>query len=75
MDHVPKHKTMMIVSWKGESHKSLLGNKLLSSSNSKFDRWIMFLMLHRFIVMINDFELLHRFIAFNNVSIPGDKSG
>jgi hypothetical protein len=25
--------------------------------------------------MINDLEFLHRFIALNNFSIPGDKSG
>jgi hypothetical protein len=34
----PKHKTLMIVSWKLESSKSLRENKLLSSCNSKFDR-------------------------------------
>jgi hypothetical protein len=65
----------MIVSWKLESRKSLLENKLLSSSNSKLDRWIMFLMLHRLVEIINDLELSHRFIALNNFSIPGGKSG
>jgi hypothetical protein len=35
----------------------------------------MFLMLHRFMVMINDLELSHRFIASNNFSIPEYKSG
>jgi hypothetical protein len=64
----------MIVSWKLESRKSLRENKLLSSSNSKLDIWVMFLMLHRFIEMINDLEFSHRFIALNNFSIPGDKS-
>jgi hypothetical protein len=64
----------MIVSWKLESRKSLRENKLLSSSNSKLDRWIMFLMLHRFMEIINDFELSHRLIASNNFLIPGDKS-
>jgi hypothetical protein len=71
----PEHKTLMIESWKLESYKSLRENKLLSSSNSKLDRWIMFLMLHRFMEIINDLELSHRFIALNNFSIPGDKSG
>jgi hypothetical protein len=71
----PKHNTLMIVSWKLESRKSLRENKLLSSSDSKFDRWIMFLMLHRFIGIINDLEISNRFIALNNFSIPGDKSG
>jgi hypothetical protein len=65
----------MIVSWKLESRKSLRENKLLSSSNSKFDRWIMFLILHRFMGIINDLEFSHRFIALNNFSIPGDESG
>jgi hypothetical protein len=65
----------MIVSWKIESRKSLRKNKLLSLSNSKLDRWIMFLMLHRLMEIINDLELSHRFIALNNFSIPGDKSG
>jgi hypothetical protein len=65
----------MIVSWKLESRKSLRENKLNSSSSSKFDRWIMFLMLQRFMEIINGLELSHRFIALNNFSIPGDKSG
>jgi hypothetical protein len=65
----------MIVAWKLESRKSLRENKLLSSSNFKLDRWIIFFMLHRFMEIINDLELLHRFIALNNFSIPGDKSG
>jgi hypothetical protein len=65
----------MIVSWKLESRKSLRENKLLSSSYSKFDRWIMFLMLHRFMEIINDLEFSRRIIALNNFSIPGDKSG
>jgi hypothetical protein len=65
----------MILPWKFESRKSLHENKLLSSSNSKLDRWIMFLMFHRFIEMINVLELSHRLIALNNFSIPGDKSG
>jgi hypothetical protein len=64
----------MIVSWKFESRKSLRENKLLSSSNSKLDRWIMFLILHRFMEIINDLESSHSFIALNNFSIPGDKS-
>jgi hypothetical protein len=65
----------MIVSWKLESRKSLRENKLLSSSNYKFDRWIMFFMLHRFMKIVNDLELSHRFIALNDFSILGDKSG
>jgi hypothetical protein len=65
----------MIVSWKLESRKSLRENKLLRSSSSKVDRWIMFLILHRFTEIINDLEFSHRFIALNNFSIPGDKSG
>jgi hypothetical protein len=65
----------MIVSWKLESRKPLRENKLLSSSNSKLDRWIMFLMLHRFMEIIHDLELSHRFIALNDFSIIGDKSG
>jgi hypothetical protein len=65
----------MIVSWKLESCMSLRENKLLSSSNSKLDRWIMFLMLHRFMEIINELELSHVFIALNDFSIPGDKSG
>jgi hypothetical protein len=65
----------MIVSWKLESRKSLRENKLLSISNSKLDRSIMFLMLHRFMEITNVLELSHRFIALNNFSIPGDKSG
>jgi hypothetical protein len=64
----------MIVSWKLESRKYLRDNKLLSSSNSKLDRWIMFFMLHRFIEIINDLEFSHRFIALNNFSIPGGNS-
>jgi hypothetical protein len=64
----------MIVSWKLESRKSLRGIKLLSSSNSKLDRWIMFLILHRFMEIINDLKLSHGFIPLNNFSIPGDKS-
>jgi hypothetical protein len=35
----------------------------------------MFLMLQTLIEMINDLELSHRFIALNDFSIPGDKSG
>jgi hypothetical protein len=35
----------------------------------------MFLMLDRFIEIINDLEFSHRFIALNNFSILGDKSG
>jgi hypothetical protein len=65
----------MIVYWKLKSRKSLRENKLLSSSNSKLHRWIMFLMLHRFMEIINDLEISHMFIASNNFSIPGDKSG
>jgi hypothetical protein len=71
----PEHKTLMIVSWKLESRKSLSENELLSLSNSKLDRCIMLLMLHRFMEIINDLELSHRFIASNNFSISGDKSG
>jgi hypothetical protein len=62
----------MIVSWKLESRKSLRENKLLSSSNPKLDRWIKFLMLYRYMEIINDIELSHRFIALNNFSIHGD---
>jgi hypothetical protein len=65
----------MIMSWKFQFRKSLRENKLLSSSNSKLDRRIMFLMLHRFMEIIHDLELSHRFIALKNFSIPGDKSG
>jgi hypothetical protein len=65
---------MMIVSWKLESRKSLRENKLLSSSNSKLDRCITFMMLHRFMEIMNYKDLSHRFIALNNFSIPGDKS-
>jgi hypothetical protein len=65
----------MIVSWKLESRKYLLENKLLSSSISKFDWWITFFMLHRFMEIINDLEFSHVLIALNNFSIPGDKSG
>jgi hypothetical protein len=65
----------MIVSWKLESLKSLRENKLLSSSNSKFDRWTMFLMFHRFMEIVNDLEVSHRIISLNNFSIPGDKFG
>jgi hypothetical protein len=68
----------MIVLWKFESRKSLRENNLLSSSNSKLDRWTIFLILRRFMdimKIINDLELSHRFIALNNFSIPGDKSG
>jgi hypothetical protein len=65
----------MIVSWKLESRKSQRENKLVSSFNSKLDIWIMFLMLHRFMEIINDLELSHRFIVLNNISIPGYKSG
>jgi hypothetical protein len=64
----------MIVSWKLESRKSLRENKLLSSSTPKLDRWIMLLMLQRFIEIVNDFELSHRFMALNYFSITGDKS-
>jgi hypothetical protein len=31
-------------------------------------------MFHRFMEIISDIELSHRFIALNNFSIPGDKS-
>jgi hypothetical protein len=65
----------MIVSWKFESRRSLRDNKLLSSSYSKLDRWIMFLILQRFMEIIIDLEFSHRFIALNNFSIPVDKSG
>jgi hypothetical protein len=65
----------MIVSWKLESRESQRENKLLSSSSFKLDRWIMILILHRFMEIINDLEFSHRFIALNNFSIPGDKSG
>jgi hypothetical protein len=65
----------MILSWKLESRKSLRTNKLLSSSNLTLDRWIMFLMLHGFMEIINDLELSHRLIALNNFSISEDKSG
>jgi hypothetical protein len=65
----------MIVSWIVESRKSLSENKLLSLSNYKLDRWIMFLILQRLIEIINDLELSYRFIALNNFSTPGDNSG
>jgi hypothetical protein len=65
----------MIVAWKLKSCKSLCENKLLSSSNSKLDRWIMFLILQILMEIINKLELSHRFIALNNFSIPGDKPG
>jgi hypothetical protein len=71
----PKHKTLMIVSWKLESRKSLRENELLSSSISKLDRWIMFLILHRFMEIINDLEFSHRFIALNKLSTPRNKFG
>jgi hypothetical protein len=32
-------------------------------------------MLHRFMEIIHDLELSHRFIALNDFSIIGDKSG
>jgi hypothetical protein len=35
----------------------------------------MFLILHRFLGTINDLEFSHRFIALNNFSILGDRSG
>jgi hypothetical protein len=65
----------MFVSWKLESRKSLRENKLLSSSSSKLDGWIMFLMLHRFMEIISDLELSHGFIVLNNFLISGDKTG
>jgi hypothetical protein len=34
----------------------------------------MFLILHRFIKIINELESSHRFIALNQFSIPRDKS-
>jgi hypothetical protein len=70
----PKQKTLMIVYWKLESRKSLRKSKLLSSSNSKLDRWIMLLILHRFMEIINELELSLRFNALNNFSMNGDKS-
>jgi hypothetical protein len=74
-DHVkkdfPKHKILTIVSWKLESRKSLREYKMLISSDSKLDRWIMFLMLHRFMEIINYLELSHILISLNNFSIPG----
>jgi hypothetical protein len=63
------------VSWKFESRKSLRENNLLRSSNSKSNNWIMFLMLPRFMEVINDFELSHGFVALNNFLFPGDTSG
>jgi hypothetical protein len=54
---------------------SLRENKLLSSSNCKLDRWIMFMILHRLMEIINDFDLSHRFIVLKKLSIPMDKSG
>jgi hypothetical protein len=65
----------MIVSWKFESRKSLRENELLSTSNSKLDRWMMSLMLQSFMEIINELELSHIFTALNNLSVPGDKSG
>jgi hypothetical protein len=65
----------MIVSWKLESRKSLRENKLLSSSNSKLDKWIMFLILHRFMEIINDLKFSHRLIALNNISVHGNQTG
>jgi hypothetical protein len=59
-----EHKTLMIVSWKFESCKSLREHNHLISSNSKLDRWIMFLMLQRFMEIFNDLE-------FSHFSIPG----
>jgi hypothetical protein len=35
----------------------------------------MFLMLHRFMEIINDLGLSHRLIELNSFSISGDKSG
>jgi replicative DNA helicase len=65
----------IIVSWKLESRKSLREDELLSSSSSTLDRWIMFLMLRRFMEIINELELSRSFIALNNFSITGYKSG
>jgi hypothetical protein len=65
----------MIVSWKFELRKSLRENRLLSLSNFKLDRWIMFLILHRFMGVINDLEISHRLIELDNFLIQGDKSG
>jgi hypothetical protein len=65
----------MILSWKFESRKPLRENKLLSSSNSKLGSLMMSLILQRLLKILNDLELSHRFIALNNLSIPGDESG
>jgi hypothetical protein len=65
----------MILSWKLEFLESLHENLILSSSNSKLDRWIMFLTLRSLMEINHDLELSHRFIALNNVTIPVDKSG
>jgi hypothetical protein len=64
----------MIVSWKLESRKSLRENKLQFISNTKLDRWIIFLMLHISMEIINDLELSHGFIALNYFLIPRDDS-
>jgi hypothetical protein len=65
----------MIVSWKLESGKSLRENNMISSSNSKLDRWITFMILHSFMEIINDLELSPMIISLNKFSIPGDMSG
>jgi hypothetical protein len=36
---------------------------------------MMSLILQRLLKILNDLELSHRFIALNNLSIPGDESG
>jgi hypothetical protein len=48
---------------------------MISSSNSKLDRWIMFMILHRLMEIINDLELSHMIISLNKFSIPGDMLG
>jgi hypothetical protein len=50
----------------GNLNQSILGVKKAAK--------IMFLLVHRFMEIINDLELSHRFTALNSFSIPGDKS-
>jgi hypothetical protein len=71
---LPKHKTLIMMSWKLEFRNSLREHKLLSSSTSKLDRCIMFLMVQRSMEIINNLESSHRFIVLNNFWVPGDKS-
>jgi hypothetical protein len=73
--HYPRHKILMMESWKLVSLRSWRENMLVTPCGSWSDSWIMFLTLPRSTEVSKNLESSFSLIDLNNFSIPLDRSG